>query len=124
MAWHHRACWTEHGRCSGCGAVQAAGATTTAPRPPAARPRTLAPRQPGNPHPAGAWFLFSVGASNVLFFGGLSAWDLAGSGQDMAALGVIFVPLGLWLSIWSGHMLWRSRADPEADPRRAKGAGA
>lgn len=114
MAWHHRACWTEHSACSGCGARESAGAVASESvasygrRPSALRVDPLAAE-----HRRNGWFIFAVGASNVLLFGGFLVASLLG-GPDLAAVSVPFLLLGATFSVWGWRLARPSRASTSA----------
>ncbi|MCO5169496.1 MAG: hypothetical protein M9894_24405 [Planctomycetes bacterium] len=111
MAWHHRACWTEHSACSGCGARESAGAVTSVPvaahglRPSALRGDPFSRKE--------GWFIFAVGASNVLLFGGFLIASLLG-GPDLATISVPLLLLGAAFSVWG----WRLARPPRASARK------
>lgn len=122
MAWHHRGCWAEHGRCSGCEASHAAGAApvaTAPPRPaPAASAGELARPSPASHHDSSqrsaGWFLLVVGGSNVLLFGALFVWSVVvgRASLDFTALCVTFFALGLGLAGWATRLLGATRPRP------------
>lgn len=101
MAWHHAACWRDHGTCAACGF---SGPPSRPERPGRAEPATKVPVDvpPVMPGQAAlrarrrdANAALGVGLVNVAFFGGLFAWlsggSLAGEGAGvfvtMMALG-------------------------------------
>lgn len=113
MAWHHRACWSEHGSCSACGATEAAGA----PAPVIVRPEAAPARSSARAVAAAihysdrtaGWFVFWVGVANALLWGGFLLWWLAG-GPDMVELASFFFALGTVMAFVGLRAVVRSRA--------------
>jgi hypothetical protein len=99
MAWHHRGCWSEHGKCSACGATEAAGALHA----PVARPSPeLARRAVADSDRKGGLVMIAIGVVNVLFFGSLLVWGLREGprGHDLVGLCLAIIALGVGLAAW------------------------
>lgn len=112
MAWHHRACWSEHGACSACGAVEAAGAPAVVR---SARRVASPPIHFGVDaylDRTSAWVLVGVGVANMLLWGGFLLWSVVGGPQDLVAPAVFFFALGVLLAVGGLRALARHRADP------------
>lgn len=98
MAWHHTDCWSEHGACSACGAVQALGRTDHA------HERGLRPADEGQ-RPSwslGDWFVSAV----ALLITGLLDAILVLVAWKTLPLGLAIVVVALALGL-SAVVLWR-----------------